>query len=376
MCPDLAHATRLVPVPSPGSPAGSWRLCHNRRVTSPIRSSSRRGTGAALLVVGAAVCFGTTGTAQSLGAPDASAFALGAARIVFGGALLAVIALVALRIDAAPSARAQRDGRRDGRPASPRDARCPTLRPDHRPGRIRPSSLALVAVGAIGVAAYQPAFFTGTQQNGVAVGTLVALGSAPVLTGLLEWGVRRRAPGIRWAVATVVAALGVAVLSGVFAPGGGDGRGTVTVAGLLGSLGAGASYAVYALSSKLLLDRGWAPTVAMGATFGAAALIMTPVLLTSDLAWLSRPGGLLSTAWLAVVTVALAYTLFARGLRCLPASRAATLTLVEPLTATVLGVLLLHEQFTAAIVVGLLLLVAGILILTIGRRPPRSVPNP
>ncbi|PPF77851.1 EamA family transporter [Subtercola sp. Z020] len=354
-------------------------------MTSPSRSSSRRGTAAALLVVGAAVCFGTTGTAQSLGAPDASAFALGAARIVFGGALLAVIALVALRVDAAPSASAQRDGRRDGRPASSRDARRATLRPDHRRGRIRPSSLgrarirpsslALVAVGAIGVAAYQPSFFTGTQQNGVAVGTLVALGSAPVLTGLLEWGVRRRAPGIRWAVATVVAALGVAVLSGVFAPGGGDGRGTVTVAGLLGSLGAGASYAVYALSSKLLLDRGWAPTAAMGATFGAAALIMTPVLLTSDLAWLSRPGGLLSTAWLAVVTVALAYTLFARGLRRLPASRAATLTLVEPLTATVLGVLLLHEQFTAAIVVGLLLLVAGILILTIGRRPPRSVPN-
>ncbi|CAN5140477.1 hypothetical protein BH09ACT6_BH09ACT6_21770 [soil metagenome] len=41
-----------------------------------------------VLIIGAAVCFGTTGTAQALGASGASAVSLGAARIVFGGALL------------------------------------------------------------------------------------------------------------------------------------------------------------------------------------------------------------------------------------------------------------------------------------------------
>ncbi|MEB0287982.1 EamA family transporter [Cryobacterium sp. 10S3] len=309
------------------------------------------------LIVLAAVCFGTTGTAQALGAlggAQASATSLGAARIVFGGALLAILAFaVALAERRRRSAGADRDGDSDREPGRVR-------------GRLRGSSVALVLLGAAGVAAYQPAFFTGTAQNGVAVGTLVALGSAPVLTGLLEWGWFRRPPGIRWACATFVAATGVAALSGLYSGGGGP----VTALGIAGSLGAAASYAVYTLSTKLLLDRGWSPTTAMGATFGTAAVLMLPVLLASNPAWLAQPAGLATAAWLAVVTTALAYTLFARGLRGLPASQVSTLTLVEPVTATALGIFLLHEDFTPATICGILLLVTGLAILTVPRRMP------
>ncbi|MDY7529345.1 MULTISPECIES: DMT family transporter [unclassified Cryobacterium] len=309
------------------------------------------------LIVLAAVCFGTTGTAQALGAlggAQASATSLGAARIVFGGALLTILAFaVALAERRRRSAGADRDGDSDREPGRVR-------------GRLRGSSVALVLLGAAGVAAYQPAFFTGTAQNGVAVGTLVALGSAPVLTGLLEWGWFRRPPGIRWACATFVAATGVAALSGLYSGGGGP----VTALGIAGSLGAAASYAVYTLSTKLLLDRGWSPTTAMGATFGTAAVLMLPVLLASNPAWLAQPAGLATAAWLAVVTTALAYTLFARGLRGLPASQVSTLTLVEPVTATALGIFLLHEDFTPATICGILLLVTGLAILTVPRRMP------
>ncbi|WBM81303.1 EamA family transporter [Cryobacterium breve] len=318
------------------------------------------------LIVLAAVCFGTTGTAQALGAlggAQASATSLGAARIVFGGALLAILAFaVALTERRRRSAAAVRDGAGDT--GSRRE-----------PGRVRSrprgSSVALVLLGAAGVAAYQPAFFTGTAQNGVAVGTLVALGSAPVLTGLLEWGWFRRPPGFRWACATFVAATGVAALSGLFSGGGSP----VTALGIAGSLGAAASYAVYTLSTKLLLDRGWSPATAMGATFGAAAALMLPVLLASNPAWLAQPAGLATAAWLAVVTTALAYTLFARGLRGLSASQVSTLTLVEPVTATALGVFVLHEDFTPATVVGVVLLVAGLGILTMTRRASSSAPS-
>ncbi len=57
------------------------------------------------------------------------------------------------------------------------------------------------------LALYQPLFFLGTERNGVAVGTVVALGSAPILAGLLEWALTRRCrarPGCwRPALATV-----------------------------------------------------------------------------------------------------------------------------------------------------------------------------
>ena len=52
-----------------------------------------------------------------------------------------------------------------------------------------------VAAAVAGVAVYQLAFFAAVADTGVAVGTIVALGSAPTLTGLFEWIIDRRRPG-------------------------------------------------------------------------------------------------------------------------------------------------------------------------------------
>ncbi|PPH39177.1 EamA family transporter [Rathayibacter sp. AY1E3] len=281
--------------------------------------------GAVLL---AAVCFGTTGTAQALGAAGVDPLLLGAARIVLGGALLAaLLGVEALRR---------------------RSRSLPTR-----------AVVLLVVLGAVGVAAYQPAFFTGTAQNGVAVGTIVALGSAPAFTGLLEWLVLRTTPSPRWFASTALAAVGVVLLSG-------GGSGGVTLPGLAASAGAGASYALYAVCGKLLLERGLSPVAAMGAQFGAAALLALPFLLLGDPSRLS--GSIPAALWLGVVTVAVAYTFFARGLRVLPAATVSTLTLLEPATATLLGVAVLGERLTAGAVLGVAVLVAAVLLLAVRGR--------
>ena len=62
------------------------------------------------------------------------------------------------------------------------------------------------------LALYQPLFFLGTERNGVAVGTVVALGSAPILAGLLEWALTRRVPTATWMLATALATVGVVLL--------------------------------------------------------------------------------------------------------------------------------------------------------------------
>ncbi|MCW2993974.1 MAG: EamA family transporter, partial [Conexibacter sp.] len=108
-----------------------------------------------LQVLLAAVCFGTTGTAQALG-PDASAVTVGAVRIAVGAVLLLVVARVV-------------EGRRG--------VEWGTV----------PRSRGAVAAGALGVAAYQLCFFAAVKDTGVAVGTVVALGSAPALAGAGGW---------------------------------------------------------------------------------------------------------------------------------------------------------------------------------------------
>lgn len=293
----------------------------------------------ALAILAAALCFSTTGTAQALASVDASPLAVGAARIVVGGGILGLLAL------------AQR---------APVRARSGS----------RASTSALIAVGAIGVLAYQPLFFLGTRENGVAIGTVVALGSAPIATGIVDAVRLRRTPSPRWMLATAIALLGVVLVSGVT-----GGATALAPTGLLASAGAGMSYALYTVCGKALIERGWTSTRVMGAVFGVAAVASLPVLLLAGTSWLLTPNGLALALWLGVVTTTIAYLLFGWGLARLSAVTVSTLTLAEPLAATVLGLFVLREQLTLVSGVGLALIAVGLAVVSAPSRRTEEVPD-
>jgi len=286
----------------------------------------------------AALLFGTTGTAQALG-PSASSLTVGAARIAVGAALLlAVQAVVA-------------------RPAR-RVAGLATARPPLGPQ----------LVGALGVAGYQLCFFAAVEKTGVAIGTVAALGSGPVLVGAGAWLLDRTRPTRAWAAATALACGGVALL----ALSGGGGAASASGPGIALALGAGASYGAYTLASKRLLDDGHGAEPVMARVFGLGAVLLLPVLVAGDVAWLATPGGAAMALWLGAMPTALAYVLFARGLRRLRAGDVATLTLAEPVTAAALGALVLGERPGAAALAGIALVLAGLAALAL---PVRAAPR-
>ncbi len=293
----------------------------------------------AIAILAAALCFSTTGTAQALAGVDASPVAVGAARIVVGGGILGLIALL-------PRRAAVRRPPRGGRTAL------------------------LIAIGAIGVLAYQPLFFLGTRDNGVAVGTVVALGSAPIATGIVDAVRLRRPPSVRWMTATALALAGVVLVSGVV-----GGAVALSPAGLLASAGAGMSYALYTVCGKTLIERGWNSTRVMGAVFGVAAVASVPVLLLAGTAWLFTSEGLSLALWLGVVTTAVAYLLFGWGLARLSAVTVATLTLAEPLAATLLGLFVLSERLTLVSGIGLALIAVGLAVVSVPSRRREEVPD-
>ncbi len=103
--------------------------------------------------------------------------------------------------------------------------------------------------------------------------------------------------------------------------------------------------------------------MALAVIFCLGALLMLPLLLTQNMAWLLQPAGLAVALHLGLVTVGLGYTLFWAGLRRVPVAMAGTLTLAEPLTAGTLGVLVLgeHLTLTAGLGIGLILVGLGVL---------------
>jgi len=296
-----------------------------------------------IAVLAAAVLFGTTGTSQALGPDGTTPLSVGVMRMVIGGTGLAILAF----------ALARRHAKR--RPLTDR----PRL-------GIRP--VLLMALTGVCLAVYQPLFFLGTARNGVAVSTVIALGSAPVLAGLLEWALTRRLPSPTWIGATALATAGVALL-GV---GGATGVGGTDLVGVAGAVGAGASFAVIANVQRRLLDDGWDPFTVVGAMGASAALVSAAALPFIDVSWLREPRGLTMALWLGLATISVAYVLFTWGLQGLSAATAATLTLGEPLTAAVLGVTVLGERLSPLAVAGLVVLALGLGLLAWGSRRRRD----
>jgi DME family drug/metabolite transporter len=272
--------------------------------------------------VAAAVLWGTAGTAGLLVSADP--IALAAARLVVGGVALAVVATKDLRRVA-------------------------------RPGLL---------LAAAAVAAYQLCFFAAVSRTGVAVGTVVAIGSGPVFTGLLSWLLHGERPSRRWAMATAAAIGGCAAL---IAGGGADSGGQL-VSGVLFALLGGLVYASYVVAAARAISAGAPSGAVMGVLFGGAAVIMLPVLLWRGGDWLAEPRGLLAALYLGLAATALAYFLYGRGLRTTPVATAATLALAEPAVAGLLGLVVLGEHLAPLSVAGLVLLAISLVAVAVPGR--------
>lgn len=101
-----------------------------------------------------------------------------------------------------------------------------------------------------------------------------------------------------------------------------------------------------------------------GLVFFISAMILTPILFMNDLSWVMTTRGIIVTLHLGIIATALAYTLFSYGLVNISTPKAITLTLVEPLTAAIFGVVLFKEKLTSISIVGVLLLFCGLIVNT------------
>ncbi|MDD2581927.1 MAG: EamA family transporter [Desulfuromonadaceae bacterium] len=286
----------------------------------------KNGSHGTLLILLAAILWGTTGTSQALAPHGAHPMAVGALRLAVGGGTLLLIALFSGKV----------------------------TRQCFRQPRI-------TLLASLLVATYQLAFFEAVVMTGVAVGTMVGIGSGPLFAGLFAFLVHAERPDRRWLIATLLAITGLLVL---FIPAPGS-VSQVSSTGVLMALVAGASYAGYTLAIKRLLP-GNSPDAVIAVVFTGGGMLLAPFLFRSDLRWTLEPGGLLVILHLGLVTTALAYILFARGLRSVPAVHAVTLSLAEPLTAATLGIIVLKERLTFTAAFGMTLVLAGLVILGYG----------
>jgi DME family drug/metabolite transporter len=220
-----------------------------------------------------------------------------------------------------------------------------------------------VAMGVC-MAAYQVAYFTAVTLGGIVVVALVAICSAPlIIAALAPWLLGERlAPRVRGAL--LLGVVGTALL--VAGPSGALELSARFLVGVLLAFVAGLAYALYVLAAKATLRRA-APLPTTAITFTIGAILLTPALAWTTAPWTQTTLGWPWLLYLGGVATAGAYAIYTLGLRIVPASVAGITSLLEPLTATILGVALFGERLGATGAVGALLLVTALGLLMTGR---------
>ena len=280
-----------------------------------------------VLVVVAALLWGTTGTAAFFLGTDVSPLAIGAATMGFGGVVLALLG-------GSASALVLTDSK----------------------GRL------WVVLGVVGVMVYPLTFYWGMSLAGIALGNLVALGLGPLAVAALEWVVDKSAPSVRWRIAVGVAVVGVVVMSVGNVELGGDRVSNVS-AGVALAVAAGLSYGLYTYAFGRLIDLGHTPRAVVGAVFGSASPVLLIVLMVTGAGLFATSLQISLVVYLVLGPMVVAYLAFSQALLTLRSSSVATLALLEPVAAGALGFLIVGERLgPLAVVGGALVLVSLVLV--------------
>lgn len=296
-------------------------------------------------IIVASTIWGTTGTAATF-APEVGAAAIGAAAMGLGGLAQAAIAwrgLIASRKALADQWR-------------------------------------VLLVGAVCVAIYPLAFYGSMRMAGVTIGTVISLGSAPLLSAGIEYRQSGFRPSLRWLAGAIIGIVGMVLLS-MSEDGGGhtaSAEGSALMGALVG-LVAGFTYALYSSCARQLMQGGISSTTAMGATFGIGGLLLMPVLLATGGPFLASWNNAAVGLYMAFVPMFLGYVCFGYGLSRVETSVATTITLFEPVVAAFFAVVIVGERLSALGWFGVLLVVICLVCITIptrSQKAPLEVPEP
>jgi DME family drug/metabolite transporter len=218
--------------------------------------------------------------------------------------------------------------------------------------------LRVVTVG-VSTGTFMVLFFISVVSAGVTIATVVGLGWAPVLLQLIRISRTRRPPPLSEALTVCAALIGLVLIC---AAGGGESDPSRPVLGVVTALGSGTAFALSTELVAPLKEHDALSVATLTMTVAAVVLLVAGAVSAAE-------GGALTTtdvtSWLLVVylgvgTMALAYVLLYAGLRTTPSRTAVVATLLEPLTAVVIAVLVLGEHLTPAGAVGALLILAAI----------------
>lgn len=219
-------------------------------------------------------------------------------------------------------------------------------------------------ITVLGVMGYQFAFFSALKLTGVSIGSMIAIGIAPIIAGLFGSVFENEPLSKRWIISTAVAIFGCFLLLG----GSSSASFSVDGKGVTLAFVAAFCFAFLGLGMKRLGTSLDTIETATAATV-ASLVIGVPVLILFNPLWILTTRGLIIASILGIISEALPMCFFAIGLKKIYLRDAYTLSLFEPLTACFLSAIVLGERLETLPLIGAGLIMCGILLLPSSSTP-------
>ena len=209
-------------------------------------------------------------------------------------------------------------------------------------------------LAGLGVAGNFTFYFLSIAEGGVAVAATLMY-SAPVFVYLVAFGLKLEpATPVKWfSIALVM--LGIVLLTRLYNVDAGE----VTAAGIGFGLLAGLSYSVFIYGFKYATTHGSPQAILSIALFSAVVILLGASDTTQSVAVLSAQRWWLF-ALLGVLGAGLSFAFYVVGLKRTAPTLAAIVAMVEPVTASLFGVLVLGETLAPLQILGLVLILVTV----------------
>ena len=226
--------------------------------------------------------------------------------------------------------------------------------------RARLRDLPLLLLGGVSLFLTAFCYFTSMQMTSVFT-AVVLMYTSPVLVMIFSVAFLGERLTPLKGVSVGVMLVGCALVAGIV-----GGLSFHPVGVLIGAL-SGVSYASYSICTRLLMQRGYHTFTTTFYTFLAVSAVSLALCRPWQMPTLfaAAPAVTVPLAvGLGLVTFVMPYFCYTSALRTMPAGMASALSIVEPLSATLFGFLILKEPLTLPALIGIVLILAAVLLMS------------
>jgi drug/metabolite transporter (DMT)-like permease len=215
-----------------------------------------------------------------------------------------------------------------------------------------------VGTGICSIVFFNYCYFKAISMTSLAVAAIL-LYTAPAIVMILSFLLFKEALTKRKIISLIMTFAGCVLVTGITTEGG-----NITGKGILTGLGAGLGYALYSIFSRYALQKGYHSFTITFYTFlisSVAALFLVDTSYVYEQV-VNNNVVIGLCICLGIICTVIPYLTYTIGLKYMDNSRASIIASVEPVTASIIGIIIYNERITFSGVAGIVLVLVALFI--------------